>query len=85
MSQIDWREYKDLKPQQKERETFIILRDIKISIDSLKKSNAEEHAKLEQHAKTTNGRVKKLELWRAMIVGALVILGSLFPYLTFAN
>ena len=38
-----------------------------------------------KRVKETNGKVRKLELWRSMIVGALIILGVLFPYLSFIS
>ena len=65
-------EYKKLSNEEKELHNFEF---------SKRMMNTVEEAC--SHAKETNGRVKRLELWRSMILGALVILGTLFPYLTF--
>jgi len=53
-------------------------------IDSLKNilsrfelSNNKDHDELKAHAKTTNGRVNKLEDWRNRIIGGIVVLNVL--------
>jgi len=53
-------------------------------IDSLKNilsrfelSNNKDHDELKTHAKTTNGRVNKLEDWRNRIIGGIVVLNVL--------
>ena len=41
-------------------------------IDDLKKSNREEHGYIIERVDKTNGRVKKLELWRSMLIGGFI-------------
>lgn len=82
-NRMSYQDYKKLTNEEKEIHNFELSQRIFRSLQDLKETNAKEHEILRKHAETTNGRVKKLELWRSMIVGAIILLGILFPYLTF--
>ena len=46
-------------------------------------NNDEGHARIENQVITTNGRVKLLEFWRIMLIGAWAVTTILFPVLFF--
>lgn len=63
-----------------ESEIGVILERIKGLNDVLarfERNNQADHNELKEHAKTTNGRVNKLEDWRNRIVGGIVVLNIL--------
>lgn len=39
--------------------------------------NSKEHKKIMEKQDATNGRVRKLEMWRSMLLGGLIVIGSL--------
>ena len=69
---MNYSEYKKLTNEEKELWNF-----------EAKVNQSKKIGEILEHSKRTNGRISKLELWRSMIVGALVILGVLLPYLSF--
>ena len=58
----------------------IKLEFIKQQLLELKQTNKEEHGAIISRLDFTNGKVRTLQLWKASIAGALVILGSLMGY-----
>lgn len=42
-------------------------------LDDKFEANKEEHLSLDKEAKKTNGRVKKLEIWRSALVGGWTV------------
>lgn len=58
-----------------------LLRDM---IKDLCESNKEDHQEIIQHQKETNGRVNRLEIWRAGLIGGMAVVTSiLIPVLVF--
>lgn len=47
------------------------------------KNNDDGHSRIETQVTTTNGRVKMLEFWRIMLIGAWAVTTILFPILFF--
>ena len=72
MPNTSWAEFESYSSDQRELEMFKTLNKIQNDVREVK-----------VQTQRTNGRVNKLELWRSMIVGALIIVGILLPYLEF--
>ena len=72
MPNTSWTEFESYSSDQRELEMFKTLNKIQNDVREVK-----------VQTQRTNGRVNKLELWRSMIVGALIIVGILLPYLEF--
>lgn len=47
------------------------------SIGELRKANDEAHKEIKALLREQNGRVRKLELWRAYVIGAAAVCGAL--------
>lgn len=61
------------------RELGILLEDIKNQMSEMKQENITSHANIDQRLQYTNGRLKKLELWKAFLVGAWAVLSMATP------
>lgn len=79
---------KGLKKIQKQMENHVTKDLFEAKIDGLAKlinekfeANGKEHGSLDKRVATTNGRVKRLEIWRAMLIGAWAVITVMFPVL----
>jgi hypothetical protein len=51
-------------------------------LDNLINTNKEEHSRIEEQTKKTNGSVASLKIWRAYLTGAVAVLSAIvFPIL----
>ena len=55
--------------------------DLKEFIGARFENNRKEHKELNIKVTTTNGRVKKLEIWKAYLIGAWAVVSLGFPVL----
>lgn len=62
-------------------EKFQVLKD---SIDNMSNAQSVAHSQMMEQLKLTNGRVKRLELWKAGIIGALGVITTVLLPIVFA-
>ena len=55
--------------------------DLKEFIAEKFETNKQEHDKIDVKVTATNGRVKKLEIWRAGLLGAWAVITIIFPFM----
>ena len=60
-----------------------ISRTLSKAIESLRSENTDSHKEMIKHQKHTNGRVKKLELIYAGMIGGVTVIGLGWTVLTF--
>jgi len=61
------------------RELGMLIKEVDTKIADMKEENIRSHSILDTNQKSTNGRVKKLEMWKQFLLGAWAVLSMATP------
>lgn len=61
------------------RELGMLIQEIHKNVDEMKEENILSHSRLDNNQRSTNGRVRNLEMWRQFLLGAWAVLSLATP------